>query len=461
MRERVSDAQSVGGGSRERKPTERWSRNELARLRGATDPEIDQVVAAYHRENPEFADARDLVRAMIQELSQAKSEPQRFTRDATDHGGTWLADALNLALAPPRWNIDGMHMARGQEVFADYGLYQASALFFASLPMAYATVDGAEVLARVSDLATENLTRRVAETGQMLLDVMGLRGDHSLEPGATGYATAIGLRLMHASVRVLILDQQGPDRWPSEIYGPPVNQELMLGTLLDFTTVSWEAMARMGVVLSDAAREANLHTWSFIGLLMGVEACQDGPLSLGDVEQISAELTRLLGPSEPGQRLMMALLDEMEGFMPLGWRKLPRSVVRWLFQDAPGPVSGVPDLLHVPPAAWWSTPLQASLQAANRDSWLLGPMAPLAHVLIQKLGRHVLIGYADRYSSGQAPFRVPDALARRWGIRTTPVGSRVRRVRRSIRHAARAQGRRRAERAHSRGTLWLLASLAR
>ena len=65
-------------------------------------------------------------------------------------------------------------------------------------------------------------------------------------------------------------------------------------------------------------------------------------------------MNRLLGPSEAGQRLMAALLGEMEEFMPLGWRKLPRSVVRWLFQDAPGAVSGVPDMLRVPPAAWWS-----------------------------------------------------------------------------------------------------------
>ena len=103
---------------------------------------------------------------------------------------------------------------RGQQVFADYGLYQAAALFFASLPMAYATLDGAEVLARVSDLATQNLTRRVAETGQMLLDVMGLRGGHSLEPGAPGYMTAIGLRLMHACVRVLMAVSQPPIRGP-------------------------------------------------------------------------------------------------------------------------------------------------------------------------------------------------------------------------------------------------------
>ena len=148
-----------------------------------------------------------------------------------------------------------------------------------------------------------------------------------LDPGPLdrhpGYATAIGLRLLHACVRVLILGQPGPDRWPTEKYGPPVNQELMLGTLLDFTSWRGHALERMGVVLSDAAREANIHIWSFIGLLMGVEACRDGPLSLGDVQQISTQMAPLLGPSEAGQRLMEALLAEMEDFMPWGGGNCP------------------------------------------------------------------------------------------------------------------------------------------
>jgi ER-bound oxygenase mpaB/B'/Rubber oxygenase, catalytic domain len=450
MRGRVVDAQGDGSGSREQGPAERWSPSEFARLRQTTDPEIDQVVMAYHREHPELAEARDLVTSMIRELSQAKKDPHRFTREAIGQDGTWLTAALSIALAPPRWNPDPGLIREGQKVFADYGLYQASSLFFASLPMAYATIDGAEVLARVSDLATHDLTRRVAETGQMLLDVMGLRGDRGLQPGSTGYATAIGLRLMHSCVRILILDHQEPTPWPAR-FGPPANQELLLGTLLDFTLVTWEALARMGVVLKAADREANLHVWSYIGLLMGVEACRDGPLSLGDVQQISVGMRRLIGTSEAGERLMAALLTEMEDFMPLGWRKLPRSVVRWLFQDAPAPVNDVPDLLHVPPAPLWSMPLLASLRAVNQDSWLLGPLASLARGLMRRLGRHVLIGYADRYSDGQAPFRVPDELAKSWRIRTAPAARGARRLRRNIRHVVRAQGQRRAEPAQSRG----------
>lgn len=432
------DTRNDGQSGHEQGPPVRWSQSEFRRLRNATDPAIERVVSAYRLAHPELADARELVRSMILELGLAKNEPQWFTHDAGGHQGTLLTAAFDIVFADPRWNADQAMIELGQRAFADYGLYQTAALFFASLPMAYATIDGARVLASVSDLATANLTRRVAETGQMLVDVMGLRDPHSLERGSPGYMTAAGLRLLHACVRVLILDEPEPDQWPTEVYGPPANQELMLGTLLDFTVVAWTAMDRMGIELTKAERAANLHVWSFIGQLMGLEACRDGSLSLADVPQISDQMTRHLGPSEAGQRLMAALLADMEEFMPLGWRKLPRSVVRWLFRDAPHPVNTVPDLLGVPPAAWWSIPLQAWLRAANQHSWWLGPVSPLAHALIRKVGRQAVIGYADRYSNGQAPFRFPDELGRNWRIGTTPARRAFRAKRRNVRRAVRA-----------------------
>jgi len=113
-------------------------------------------------------------------------------------------------------------------------------------------------------------------------------------------------------------------------------------------------------------------------------------------------------------------------------------VVRWLFQDAPYPVNTVPDLLGVPQAAWWSIPLQAWLRAANQHSWWLGPAGPLAHALIREAGRQVVIGYADRYSNGQAPFRFPAELSRPWRIGTTPARRAIRGMRRDVRQAARA-----------------------
>jgi hypothetical protein len=52
MRGRVIDAQGGVGNDREQRRAGRWSSGELNRLRGETDPEIDQVVEAYHREHP-------------------------------------------------------------------------------------------------------------------------------------------------------------------------------------------------------------------------------------------------------------------------------------------------------------------------------------------------------------------------------------------------------------------------
>ena len=264
---------------------------------------------------------------MLSELGEAKRNPAGEPATAAGQAGDRLSALLDPPPLPP-WARDEARITRGQAVFADRGLYQSAALFFASLPMAYASDDGgAAALVRVSDLATDNLTRRVAETGQMLIDVMGVRGPDALQRGGVGYATAVGLRLLHACVRVILLDpdteanERAP--WPAERFGPPVNQKLLLATLLDFTLVTWQAMERMGVGLDDQDREAHLYTWSIIGFLMGLDACQDGPLTLADLDELSPLMSRDVGPTDDGRKLMDALMAEMEEFMYLGWRKLP------------------------------------------------------------------------------------------------------------------------------------------
>ncbi|MFD0851503.1 oxygenase MpaB family protein, partial [Actinomadura adrarensis] len=172
------------------------------------------------------------------------------------------------------------------------------------------------------------------------------------------------MRVLHSFVRAVVRDRQRDgdwDRnWNDGEHGAPVNQELLLATLIDFSAVTWIGMARLGVELTEAEKEANLYTWSIVGHLMGVSACRDGPLSLSDTDQIMEYFSGTLESCAQGRRLMAALLAEMESFMPLGWRKLPRSLVRWIFQDWENDVARVPDLLGVPKAAWWSVPLLAT-----------------------------------------------------------------------------------------------------
>ncbi|NJP92766.1 DUF2236 domain-containing protein [Nonomuraea sp. FMUSA5-5] len=418
---------------------ERWPEERFRQLRQQADPDIDKVVAEYLEAQPAGKSALDLLKSVVAELGAAKREARAPSGEPP---ASEIFDAIDFAKDLPDWGDDTELLARGQAVFSDYGLYQSAALFFACLPMAYAEVSSAKVLAGVSNLATHSLTRRVAETGQMLVDVMGLRAADSLRPGSPGHTTAIGLRILHSFVRALVAEKYA-DRWDTERYGPPVNQELLLATLFDFSVVTWEAMETMGVVLTDEERTANLYTWSVFGHLMGVEVCGDGPLTLADVEPVSARLGRMLEPSEEGRRLMAMLLREMEAFMPLGWRKMPRSLVHWIFQNASHGADRVPGLLGVPRPAWWFTAGFAVARSAHRQKWLASPVGGVIRWLVRKAGRHIVIAMIDRHSDGQAAFRIPDELARAWRIKQSAPAVKTRAIRRTVRKTLRApaQGR--------------------
>jgi hypothetical protein len=427
----------------------RWTDEEFRRLRRLADPDLDEAVAGYRHAHPDISDALGLVKAMIRELAEAEERARGYGRaddedgaDVVDSGddSLILLDELAARTVPPEWARDDSLLERGQAVFTDHGLYQAVALFFVSLPMGYALVPSAEVLFAISDLTDrdDKLTRRVAETGQMLIDVMGLDGPGSLAPGGAGYTTAIGVRVLHSFVRALMLDRPRGAAWDVAAHGPPANQELLLATLFDFSVVIWQAMDRMGVALSAEDRAANLYTWSVFGHLMGLVTCRDRALTLDDVDPVCVHFGRRLESSAAGRELMRALLREMEEFMPLGWRKLPRTLIRWLFLHAPHGVDRVPDLLEVPRAAWWSTPLFTTARLAQRLQWVPDPLRPAVRGLVRKAGRVVIRTYADRYSNGQAPFRVPGELARAWRIRQSPLAQRSRKARRRARLAVRA-----------------------
>jgi hypothetical protein len=397
-------------------------------------------VAGYRHDHPELRDARSLARAMVRDLAEAKKRARGYgptDQENQEYTPFNLLDELGANTTLPAWGHDDTLIKKGQAVFADNGLYQAVALFFVSLPLGYALPPSAKVLFAASDLADRNgkLTRRVAETGQMLIDVMGLRDPLSLKPGGAGHTTAIGVRALHSAVRALMLDPA--HEWNVEEDGPPANQELLLATLFDFSVVIWGAMKRMGLELSSADRAANLYAWSVFGHLMGLVTCRDRPLTLDDVDPVCAHFGGRLQASEEGHALMRALLAEMEEFMPLGWRKLPRSLIRWLFRDADHGVHRVPDLLGVPKSAWWSTPLFVTARMAQHFDRLPDPLQPAIRLLMRKAGRFIISSYADRYSGGQAPFWIPAELARDWKIRQLPTARRARLARGRARRAVR------------------------
>lgn len=389
----------------------------LDALRAAGDPPADRLAAALVEGHPGL-DEGALVQLV---LSQIQARPAPPGNDAVRD---WMLNGPDL----PGW-ADRALIQRGQDFFGDWPLAITTALFCASLPGAYAAADGAHVLVVTSDLATKNITRRVAQTGRMLMDVMdlGRASPAALEPGGQGYLTIRGVRLLHAVVR-RTLTAEGSVARPTS--GLPVNQEDLLGTLLTFTIAAFHGLDRLGIPYDPRAADAYLHTWCVVGHLLGIRP-ELLPIDRRQGEDLMATIARRHHRSSPdGHRLMGALLDHMETSMPLGLRKLPRTLVRRLLP------ADVADMLEVPQAAWWSPALRVAARTGPLVARVPGGTA-LVQVPSSLLGRSMIRMYVDHALAGrQATFRLDATAAARLAIG----GSRIRRTMRSRRRRIRTGG---------------------
>ena len=230
----------------------------LDALQGHGDPVADAVVADFvqvrHITDPQY-----VVLQLIQH--QRRLPPAEQIPSVRAY--------FDTPVPLPPW-ADVAVLRRGQEIFRVFGVHIASALFCASLPMSYAAVDGSQVLTRTAELVS-NTRRRLAHTGEMLLDVMGANDDRAalpFAPGTHAYDAPHGVRLFHAAVRHLLRNDAEYQRVQP---GEPINQEDLLGTLTVFTVVVVEALQRFGVHLDAAQRDAYVRVWLTAGYLLGIE----------------------------------------------------------------------------------------------------------------------------------------------------------------------------------------------
>jgi hypothetical protein len=394
----------------------------LDALRQRGDPDADSVAARLVEKHPGL-DEVDLVRRVLSQMSHRSDADDAWVRD-------WIIHGPPL----PPW-VDPALVAQGQRFFGDWLLAITGSLFCVSLPSAYASADGAQVLRRTSPLATGQITRRTAETGQMLVDVMDLGNESpaSLQPGGQGYLSARGVRLLHAVVRQTLLagslvtrDDGRIGGWPPE-WGVPVNQEDLLGTLLTFTTAVFHGMDRLGIPYDPADAEAYVHTWCVVGHLLGI----DPPLLPFDRafgEQLAETIARRHHrPSDAGDQLMTAHLRQMELSMPWGFMRVPRTLIRHML----GPE--IPDILRVPRAAWWRPALTA-LAAVGPAVGRLPGGARVMQAPSTLIGRSMMRSYIDQALGQERPaFRLDERAVHRLSLRRSRGG--LRRARRRSRAA--------------------------
>lgn len=363
-----------------------WSNEFLDGLRADGDPAADEVVSKL------FAGTRDATtafRALV--VQQHESSDPDF------------ATFLDQEVDPPDW-IDPKRLAAGQECFARWGSHVFTALYAAALPSAYACWRGVQVLGLTARLETD-AKRRLNETAQFHLDIMEPGG---LVHGAKGYSDVRHVRLMHAAVRWLI-ENDPRVHWESE-WGTPINQEDLLETMLTFTEIVFEVFDRTGVTYSEQDADDYLHTWSYIGYLLGIRP---------DLLPLTRAQTSVLMPivrrrqfrsSAPGHAMTAALLSQGTRLTPPGLRGLPATTVRYYVGD------DTADLIGVPPADW--------------TRFLFAPMADLSRRLsLGWLHERFLRVFSDRVGmgmlslavraerfGGRPAFAVPTGLASRWNL---------------------------------------------
>lgn len=382
---------------------ERFSDDFLEGLRREGDVPADEAVAA-------FFDALDAPASTLYPLLLRSG-----AEGLDDDTAPGVAPFARAVEPWPDW-VDPALVRRGQELFGDCGVQLATGLFLASLPMSYACAKGAEPLVRTSRM-TNNPKRRILETGQMVIAAMS---PGALDPGARGERVVRHVRLMHAAVRHVLTHPEAVEAlgaaplapWDDSL-GVPLNQEDLLGTLLAFSVIGVESLARVGVNWPRRDVEAYVHAWNVVGHQIGVRR-DLLPLDFADGKVVADRIfAHQSAPSEAGRELTTTTIAAMEDLIRLPvLRGLPASGVRYFLGDR------VADLLGVAPSNWtrfvfsFMRRCDGPWNAALR--WLPGD-----HSLAAALGRRVVVSLEDvERGPGRPRFEISDELRQAWGVGT-------------------------------------------
>jgi len=259
-----------------------------------------------------------------------------------------VAEFLTAHPPLPEWATP-QRLQRGAQFFADWGVQLGLGLFLQALPLAYASVEGVQVLALTSKLETD-ASRRVLESAQFVLDVTT---PGALEPGQLGYETTRHVRLMHAGVRYLIEHDEriertaDPDVWPrwDPAWGTPVNQQHLLGAMLSYSSSLLEVLDVVGANYAERDAADYCLLWNVVGWLLGVDE-NVLPLERHEMEQLQTKIRRLNeGPSDAGRTMTEALLKLVQGYVKVpGFKGFPITLMRLFIGDRTANFLGVPQV---------------------------------------------------------------------------------------------------------------------
>ncbi len=197
------------------------------------------------------------------------------------------------------------------DIWEKHGMKFIFILFFRSLPYTYRAEKPANVL-RMTKLLITHTERRIFETAQFVFDVMD---EKWWTPDKKGILTASKVRIMHAGMRHVILDNNKSDEQWNSKWGKPISQEDLVATNQVFSLEFFHGLKILGEELSPKEQKAWFHTWKTIGKIMGV---QDDLISENVEEAWSLQHViydhLFQDKSHSGIMLAKALVDTMDHF---------------------------------------------------------------------------------------------------------------------------------------------------
>lgn len=375
----------------------KWTDEFLDRKRRLADPLADKVVETIVLERGEN-EAFKIFDLLIRNIEMP-------VNDLPDEVNDFLHSTNQL----PEW-ADPSRIKLARELFLDHGPKFLLFLFYKSLPLLYTDKKGAEVLVRTSRL-THNVeditifTRRIAETGQFMIDVMS---DGGLKPGARGIQSIQKVRLIHAAIRRFIKRTE----WDTENLGEPINQEDMALTLMTFSISPITALQQIGIHESEERLDAYLHAWCAIGEILGINR-DLLPDTLEEAQQLLDKiLERQSGSSDAGKLLAKALVQfSRETFPRDRLDDAPVYIIRSLIGRERA------DMLHLYPKysiLGIAIPLflRKIFNVAERlEDKIDGPVRLVIDRVSDKMVK-AMVGYFDTYK--QRKFSIPDEMENRW-----------------------------------------------
>jgi len=231
-----------------------WNGIDLDALRQVMDKPADDAVDAIF-ESKSIERLAMILQEMAENDSAISAELPKPVRDFVKRELSIKFSANDIKL-----------FKQTREIWEEKGTKFILILLFRALPYTYMAEKPANVL-RMTKLLKTQPKRRIFETAQFVFDVMDKKW---WEPNQRGILTALKVRIMHAAMRQLVLDNDYGDIWNDD-WGKPISQEDLIATNQVFSLEFFKGMELLGDPLTPEQQEAWFHTWKIIGKIMGVQ----------------------------------------------------------------------------------------------------------------------------------------------------------------------------------------------